>query len=558
MIATPPGGERVTGPESAAQGVAAAAKSLATLEAHAVLLRAEVAGLEGVLANLRARRPTGNGDDLREANGQLVLAALRAQVVAEAAERHRDEAARAGQRDPLTGLPNRASMRDRLRIALAAAQRQGTHVAVLFIDVDRFKLINDSFGHPVGDRVLQVLARRLEANLRENDAVGRYGGEEFLVLLDDLATTDDVPGIVETVQGVLAQPETIAGHGIELSASIGIAFYPDDATDAAALIACADAAMYRAKRRGPGGYEFCHDIERDTAGAPIINADAVGLPADPRLPGHAGSRARQEALQEANGLLVASALLAQAQQTLAVDAHALALGSMATAAHELRNPLTPIRLAAGMLGGARDDLVRFTRLRDIIEAEVVHIARLVDDLVDGSRVVSGKLRLECADIELTAVLETAVLTCRPVIESRQQQLLVDLPAGDAMPLHADHTRLVQVFTNLLDNASKYTPEGGRIRLVAACSSDALTVTVHDNGIGIPADALPHIFDIFVQDAAAAALRPGGLGIGLAIVRELVESHGGTVVGSSSGTGLGSTFTVTLPSRDDPAGQTATA
>src|SRR5690606_38332901 len=105
---------------------------------------------------------------------------------------------RAGQRDPLTGLPNRASMHNRLHLSLASAHRRGTHVAVLFIDIDRFKQINDSFGHPVGDRVLQILARRLEANLRENDAVGRYGGEELLVLLDDLANTDDVPGIVET------------------------------------------------------------------------------------------------------------------------------------------------------------------------------------------------------------------------------------------------------------------------------------------------------------------------------------------------------------------------
>ncbi|MBJ7574657.1 diguanylate cyclase [Luteimonas sp. MC1828] len=548
----------MTGPGSTARGVAAATKSLATLEAHAALLRAEVAGLEAVLATLRDRVPLHNDSDLLEANGQLVLAALRAQLVAEAAERHRDEAARAGQRDPLTDLPNRASMRDRLPIALASAQRRRTHLAVLFIDIDRFKQINDTYGHSVGDGVLQCVARRLEASVRETDTVGRHGGEEFLVLLDDLASTDDVPRIVETLLDVLAEPESIAGHVVELSASIGVAFYPDDATDPAALIACADAAMYRAKRHGPGGYEFCHDVDRDADGAPIVHVGAASPPAERRLPGHAGTRARHEALQEANGLLVASALLAQAQQTLAVDAHARALGSMATAAHELRNPLTPIRLAAGMLGSARDDLVRFTRLRDIIEAEVVHIARLVDDLVDGSRVVSGKLRLECADTDLASVLETALLTCRPTIESRQQQLLVDLPPGDAMPLHADRTRLVQVFTNLLDNASKYTQEGGRISLAAARSPGALTVSVHDTGMGIPPGALPHIFDIFVQDPVAAALRPGGLGIGLAIVRELVESHGGTVEASSGGNGLGSTFVVTLPPGDEPARETANA
>ena len=543
----------VAGRVATPRGVAAA-QSLAALEAHAELLRAEIAGLQAMLATLRDRAPTHGGTDLLEANEQLVLAALRAQAVAEAAERHRDEAARASLRDPLTDLPNRASMLDRLRLALASAQRRHTRLAVLFVDIDRFKQINDTFGHPVGDSVLQCVARRLASSVRETDTVGRFGGEEFLVLLDGLASTDDVLRIVAHLLAALARPEPTAGHAIELSASLGIALYPDDASDAATLIACSDAAMYRAKRRGPGGYEFYATIERGTDGLPIVHAEAASGPPDRQPAGHAGTRARHDTLQEANGLLVASALHAQAQETRALEAHARALGSMATAAHELRNPLTPIRLAAGMLGEARDDLVQFTRLRDIIEAEVVHIARLVDDLVDGSRVVSGKLRLECEDADLATVLESAVLTCRPAMESRHQQLVVDLPPGDAMQLHADRIRLVQVFTNLLDNASKYTPEGGRISLVAARSPDALTVSVHDTGMGIPADALPRIFDIFVQDSAAAALRPGGLGIGLAIVRELVEAHGGTVVGSSGGQDLGSTFVVTFQvpdARDRP-------
>ena len=283
--------------------------------------------------------------------------------------------------------------------------------------------------------------------------------------------------------------------------------------------------------------------------AELHRDEAASGPRDRSRVAQPGRQARNNALQEANSQLVESSLHAQEQEARALEAHARALGSMAAAAHELRNPLTPIRLAAGMLGDARDDLVRFTRLRDIIELEVVHIARLVDDLVDGSRVVSGKLRLEHADTGLASVLETAVETCRPAIDSRRQQLVVDLPPGDAMQLHADRTRLVQVFTNLLDNASKYTPEGGRITLVAARSPEAFTVSVHDTGIGIPADALLPIFDMFVQHSAAAALRPGGLGIGLAIVREVVEAHGGTVVCSSEGEGLGSTFEVTLPVGD---------
>ena len=265
-----------------------------------------------------------------------------------------------------------------------------------------------------------------------------------------------------------------------------------------------------------------------------------------RLARQAAARARSDDLQEANSQLVTSTLHAQEQEAQAQQAHAQALTSMATAAHELRNPLSPIRLAAEMLGEARGDLKRFTKLRDIIESEVDHIVRLVDDLLDGSRLASGKLSLERVDTGLAPVLETAVEACRPAIESRQQQLVVELPPDDAMPLRADHTRLVQVFSNLLDNASKYTPEGGRIHLVAARTPGALTVCIHDTGIGIPADALLHIFDMFFQDTAAAVLRPGGLGIGLAIVRELVEAHGGTVVASSDGEGEGSTFEVTFP------------
>lgn len=265
-----------------------------------------------------------------------------------------------------------------------------------------------------------------------------------------------------------------------------------------------------------------------------------------RLAREAAARARHHDLQEANSQLVTSSLQAQEHEAQAQHAHAQALASMATAAHELRNPLSPIRMAAELLGEARGDLTRFTRLREIIESEVVHLARLVDDLLDGSRLASGKLRLERADTGLARVLDIVVETCRPVIESRRQKLVVELPAGDAMRLHADHTRLVQVFTNLLDNASKYTPEGGRIDLVATRAPGAFTVRIRDNGNGISADGLLHIFDLFFQETAAAALRPGGLGIGLAIVRELVEAHDGTVVASSGGEGQGSTFEVTLP------------
>src|SRR5690606_24503656 len=164
-----------------------------------------------------------------------------------------------------------------------------------------------------------------------------------------------------------------------------------------------------------------------------------------RLVRQTTARARSHDLQQANSQLVASSLHAQEQEAHAHQGHAQALSAMATAAHELRNPLSPIRMAAELLGEARGDLTRFTRLRGIIETEVMHLARLVEDLLDGSRLASGKLRLERTDTGLARVLEIAVEACRPVIDSRRQQIVIELPPGDALRVHGDHTRLVPVF-----------------------------------------------------------------------------------------------------------------
>ena len=282
--------------------------------------------------------------------------------------------------------------------------------------------------------------------------------EEFLVLLEHLAPGEDVSSIAEHLLALVAEPEIIGGHDIAPSASLGIALYPDDATDAATLIACSDAAMYHAKRRGPGGYEFCHNVARNADGS--MPPVAAGESAPGETSRRHGRSDRHAVLQEANGHLVLSALEAQAGEAHAREAHARQSDAMAMAAHELRNPLTPIRLAADMLEEARDDLPRLAGLQDMINDQVRHLARLVDDLLDGTRIAAGKLRLECGPVDLGQVPEMAVLTCRPAMEVRGQQLDLDLDPGNVVRLHADRTRLVQVFANLLDNASKYTPDGG--------------------------------------------------------------------------------------------------
>ena len=174
---------------------------------------------------------------------------------------------------------------------------------------------------------------------------------------------------------------------------------------------------------------------------------------------------------------------------------------------------------------------------------------LVGDLMDVSRANTGKLHLQPQAIDLTDVVEAAVETCRPSMDIRLQTFTVKLPARPLM-LHGDPVRLTQVLTNLLDNASKYTPEGGKIGLKVSVVAGNVELFVSDTGIGISSSALPKIFEPFVQDSHAVAFSGSGLGIGLTVVRELVEAHGGSVVASSEGNDKGSQFTVTLPLAED--------
>jgi len=264
-------------------------------------------------------------------------------------------------------------------------------------------------------------------------------------------------------------------------------------------------------------------------------------------------QARVADLREANEQLVVAALSSREMEADAELAHSKQIKFLAMAAHELRNPLLPLRLAAQMLTRAGPDEQLLVRLQATINGQVTHMARLIGDLLDGSRISTGKFRLERTMVDLCGVLELAIETCHPAMEVRRHRFTRDGAAGPLI-VHADPVRLVQVFSNLLENSAKYTPEEGEISLDAQVVGDAVTVTISDNGIGITAEALPRVFDLFVQEEHAAAHNQGGLGIGLAVVRELVEAHGGTVVATSPGKGLGSQFVVTLPLASARSGQ----
>jgi signal transduction histidine kinase len=216
-------------------------------------------------------------------------------------------------------------------------------------------------------------------------------------------------------------------------------------------------------------------------------------------------------------------------------------------AHELRGPLSPIRLAAALLG--RLPARELPRMQAIIERGVQHMSTLVNDLLDQARVQTGKLRIERRRIDIEQIVEEAIFACRPAIESRAQSLTVTL-AARPLAASGDPVRLAQVFRNLLDNASKYTPDGGRLWVTMTVLGSTLELIFADDGIGVTAEALPHVFDAFAQDAHAVGFNGFGLGIGLAVVRELVLAHGGTVLASSDGPGLGSQFVITLPLIED--------
>jgi PAS domain S-box-containing protein len=247
---------------------------------------------------------------------------------------------------------------------------------------------------------------------------------------------------------------------------------------------------------------------------------------------------------------------------------------LAMLAHELRNPLAPIRTAADIMRVLAPADKNIQRAREMIDRQIQHLTRLVDDLLDVSRITQGKITLHREKLDLAAVVARAAETSRPSIEARRHQLTITLPP-EAVCVQGDATRLAQVLANLLDNAAKYTPDGGHIELAvsesgvrsqgsgvwgqgsgetALLTPDSCLLTpeggailsVRDNGMGIAADLLPHVFDLFTQGECSLARSAGGLGIGLSMVKRLVEMHGGSVEGRSAGPDQGSEFIVRLP------------
>lgn len=226
---------------------------------------------------------------------------------------------------------------------------------------------------------------------------------------------------------------------------------------------------------------------------------------------------------------------------------------LATLAHELRNPLAPVRNGVQILRTILSADERVQKTLGMMDRQLGHMVHLVDDLMDVSRVSSGKVVLRKERVELRAIVDAAVETNRQVIEGGKHELVVDLSA-EPLVFEADRTRFVQVLANLLNNAAKYTPNGGRITLSAMREDHSAVIRVSDTGLGIPSDMLPKVFDMFTQVGTSLERSQGGLGIGLTLVKRLVEMHGGTVVAESPGPGRGSTFVARMPLAVDATGE----
>jgi signal transduction histidine kinase len=218
--------------------------------------------------------------------------------------------------------------------------------------------------------------------------------------------------------------------------------------------------------------------------------------------------------------------------------------------HELRNPVMALGAGLQLLNRRRDPEAA-ADIREKMERQVFHLSRLIEDLLDISRIDQGKILLRKEKIDLCAILQSAIETSQPHVDTANHTLSIDIPTGPIW-LNADYTRLAQVVSNLLTNAAKYTPSGGRIGLTATVAGDVVEIVVSDNGIGIPAEMQAHIFEIFAQVSNPKVRSQDGLGIGLALVKQLVEMHRGTITVESDETNPGSTFVVRLPCLDVPA------
>ena len=356
----------------------AAEQELARLNARVEATRSVLIGLLQDVARAKSRLDRSLAARLLEVNEQLVVTALTAKTEAELAAQSLREVSRTAELDALTQLPNRALLQDRFANAIARAKRNGSRLALLFVDLDDFKQINDTLGHATGDAVLKQVAHCLAASIRAGDTASRHGGDEFLVLLPDVSQPSDAVLIAEKLIAALAALGRSGDAWPRLSASIGISLYPDDGEDAQTLIAHADAAMYVAKRNGHGSVAL-HG--QRPSGAPGPQAPPAALQRRELVLAQAlaENTLRHDQLREANEKLLLAALNAQELQAAAEQARLRQAEAVAAVARELRNALAPLPSETDSLARRPTDK---PRLHAIVEQKVAQMSRLVGEWLD--------------------------------------------------------------------------------------------------------------------------------------------------------------------------------
>jgi signal transduction histidine kinase/ActR/RegA family two-component response regulator len=276
----------------------------------------------------------------------------------------------------------------------------------------------------------------------------------------------------------------------------------------------------------------------------VLGAITLSFAVGQRFDKATRARARQLAWQCAQAL--DRALLFDSEQQARQRAEAASRAKdefLAMLGHELRNPLSPILTSLHLM--ELRDAQRSVKEREVIKRQVSHMVRLVDDLLDVSRIASGRIELKRRVVELSTIVSAALELTHPLLEQRKHRVVVEVPEK-GLPVHVDRDRMVQVVSNLLTNSAKYSSVGGMVELRAECSAVTVALRVSDNGVGIPPELLGSVFDLFVQGARTLDRSQGGLGLGLSLVKSLVELHGGSVGAKSEGAGRGSEFWVTLP------------
>jgi len=401
-------------------------------------------------------------------------------------------------------------------------------------------IARDGTERPIDDSASPMLdesGRRVGMVLVFRDVTGRRHDEEVRARLAAIVESSHDAIVSKTLEGVVrtwnAAAERLFGYRADeaVGRSISLIIPPDRLDEEQEILARLSRGEriehYETVRRAKDGRRLDVSLTvsplRDSEGR-IIGASKIARDVTERKRVEAALQEAVAALREA-------------------DRHKDEF--LALLAHELRNPLAPLRAGLQIMRMAADDAALVARTRDMMDRQLSHMVRLIDDLLDISRITRNKMELRRSRVLLADVVSSAVETARPVLEAAGHELTVSLPP-EPVHLDADLTRLAQVFGNLLHNSSKYTERGGHIWLTATLDGELLVVAVRDDGIGIPAAAFPSIFEMFSQVDRSTERSRGGLGIGLALVKGLVEIHGGSVEAASPGPGRGSTFTVRLP------------